>query len=150
MAEQAQRIIRRVVTEEDASGRARIVADERVAAVSVPERPGYNVSNIWVTGDTPAPIAAPDRTAGHKGVLPPPRGTVLRVIDYPPEATDPAERRRQLAATFGTLYPTPSIVSTTSIPACIAPKRSITRSCSRVRSLPCSTTARRCYVPAIS
>ena len=38
-------------------------------------------------------------------MLPPPRGTVLRVIDYPPEATDPVERRRQLAATFGTLYP---------------------------------------------
>ena len=105
MAEQAQRIIRRVVTEEDASGRACIVEDTRVPAVSVPERPGYNVSNIWVTGDTPAPINAADRIAGHKGVLPPPRGTVLRVIDYPPEATDPAERRRQLAATFGTLYP---------------------------------------------
>jgi len=104
MAEQAQRIIRRVVTEEDASGRACIVEDTRVPAVSVPERPGYNVSNIWVTGDTPAPINAADRIAGHKGVLPPPRGTVLRVIDYPPEATDPAERRRQLAATFGTLY----------------------------------------------
>ena len=38
-------------------------------------------------------------------MLPPARGTVLRVIDYPPEAADPAERRRQLAATFGTLYP---------------------------------------------
>ena len=105
MAGEANRIIRRVVTEEDAAGRARIVADERVAAMNVPERPGYHVSNIWVTGDTPAPIGAPDRTAGHKGVLPPPNGTVLRVIDYPPEATDPAERRRQLAATFGTLYP---------------------------------------------
>jgi Cupin domain len=105
MAGEAQRIIRRVVTEEDASGRAHIVEDRRVPALSVPERPGYNVSNIWVTGDTPAPIGAPDSIAGHKGVLPPPRGTVLRVIDYPPEVSDPAERRRQLAATFGTLYP---------------------------------------------
>ena len=105
MAEQAQRIIRRVVTEEDASGRARIVEDARVPAMSVPERPGYNVSNIWATADTPAPVGAPDRIAVHKGVLPPPRGTVLRVIDYPPEAADPAERRRQLAATFGALYP---------------------------------------------
>ena len=106
MAEPVQRIIRRVVTEEDASGRARIVEDGRVSAMSVPERPGYNVSNIWVTGDAPASINAPDRIADHKGVLlPPPNGTVLRIIDYPPEATDPAERRRQLAATFGTLYP---------------------------------------------
>jgi oxalate decarboxylase/phosphoglucose isomerase-like protein (cupin superfamily) len=71
----------------------------------VPERPGYHVSNIWVTSDTPAPINAVDRVAGHKGVSPPPRGTVLRIIDYPPESSDPAERRRQLAATFGSLYP---------------------------------------------
>jgi mannose-6-phosphate isomerase-like protein (cupin superfamily) len=105
MATDIARGVRRVVTEEDASGRARIVADGRVPAMSVPERPGYNVSNVWVTGDTPAPINVPDRVAAHRGVLPPPRGTVLRVIDYPPESADPAERRRQLAATFGTLYP---------------------------------------------
>ncbi|HVA14479.1 MAG TPA: cupin domain-containing protein [Stellaceae bacterium] len=105
MAEQTMRGVRRVVTEEDAAGRARIVADGQPAVITVPERPGYNVSNVWVTGDTPAPIAAADAVAAHKGVLPPPRGTVLRVIDYPPEASDPAERRRQLAATFGTLYP---------------------------------------------
>ena len=36
---------------------------------------------------------------------PPHHGTILRVIDYPPESSDPAERRRQLAATFGSLYP---------------------------------------------
>ncbi|HEY3917847.1 MAG TPA: cupin domain-containing protein [Stellaceae bacterium] len=104
MADQS-RGVRRVVTEEDAGGRSRIVADARVPALSVPERPGYDVSNIWVTRDTPASIGAADQTAAHQGVLPPDHGTVLRVIDYPPEATDPAERRRQLAATFGALYP---------------------------------------------
>jgi len=96
---------RRVITGDDAAGKSRIIADAAPPALTVPERPGYRVSNIWVTGDTPAPIAAPDRVASHRGVSPPPRGTVLRVIDYPPEATDPAERRRQLAATFGSLYP---------------------------------------------
>jgi len=96
---------RRVVTGDNAAGKSHIIADAAPAALSVPERPGYRVSNIWVTGETPAPIAAPDRVAAHRGVSPPPRGTVLRVIDYPPEPADPAERRRQLAATFGTLYP---------------------------------------------
>jgi mannose-6-phosphate isomerase-like protein (cupin superfamily) len=105
MAEPAQRIIRRVVTEEDANGRSRIIEDEQPLVLSVPERPGYNVSNIWVTSGTPASIAAADAVGAHKGVLPPRHGTVLRVIDYPPESSDPAERRRQLAATFGTLYP---------------------------------------------
>jgi hypothetical protein len=102
---QELRPVRRVVTGDTAQGRSRIVADGAPAALTVAERPGYCVSNLWVTSDTPAPIAAPDAVAAHKGVSPPKRGTVLRVIDYPPDAKDPAERKRQLAATFGTLYP---------------------------------------------
>jgi len=96
--------VRRVVTGEGGSGRSRIIADGAAAALTVAERPGYRVSNIWVTGETPAAIGAADRVAAHRGIAPPPRGTILRVIDYPPDAKDPAERRRQLAATFGALY----------------------------------------------
>jgi len=105
MAASELRPFRRVVTGDNAAGRSHIVEDAAPPALTVPERPGYRVANIWVTGDTPAPIGAADRVAQHKGVSPPPRGTVLRVIDYPPEPADPAERKRQLAATFGTLYP---------------------------------------------
>jgi len=96
--------VRRVATGEGGSGRSRIIADGAAAALTVAERPGYRVSNIWVTGETPAAIGAADRVAAHRGIAPPPRGTILRVIDYPPDAKDPAERRRQLAATFGALY----------------------------------------------
>lgn len=96
--------VRRVVTGEGGSGRSRIIEDDAAAALTVAERPGYRVSNIWVTEETPASIGAPDRVAAHKGIAPPERGTILRVIDYPPDAKDPAERRRQLAATFGALY----------------------------------------------
>jgi Cupin domain len=103
--EAALRPFRRVVTSDNAAGKSHISADAAPPALTVPERPGYRVSNVWVTSETPAPIAAPDRVAAHRGVLPPSRGTVLRVIDYPPEPADPAERRRQLAATFGALYP---------------------------------------------
>jgi mannose-6-phosphate isomerase-like protein (cupin superfamily) len=97
--------VRRVVTGDNAQGRSRIIEDRAAPALTVAERPGYRVSNIWVTSDTPAAIGAPDQVATHKGVSPPKRGTVLRVIDYPPDAKDPAERKRQLAATFGKLYP---------------------------------------------
>lgn len=99
------RPVRRVVTGDNAQGKSGIVDDGAAPALTVPERPGYRVSNIWVTSETPAPIAAPDAVAAHKGVSPPKRGTVLRVIDYPPDATDPVLRKRQLAATFGALYP---------------------------------------------
>ena len=71
MTEQGLRGVRRVVTEEDAAGRSRIVEDAQPKIITVAERPGYNVSNIWVTNGAPAPINDADRVAGHKGVSPP-------------------------------------------------------------------------------
>jgi hypothetical protein len=105
MAELELRPVRRVVTSNNAAGRSSIVEDSEPPALTVPERPGYRVSNIWVTNETPASVSAPDLVAAHKGILPPPRGNLLRIIDYPPEAADPVERKRQLAATFRKLYP---------------------------------------------
>jgi hypothetical protein len=70
----------------------------------VAERPGYRVTNIWRTTENPANIDAADDIAEHQGVAPPPNGTVIRIIDIPPEATDPDERKRQAAATFGKLF----------------------------------------------
>ena len=78
--------IRRIVTEVRDNGKSAIVEDGPAPAmVTVPERPGYVVSNIWVTTPTPAPIDQPDDSLGHRGILPPKNGTILRVIEYPPE-----------------------------------------------------------------
>ncbi|MSQ70247.1 MAG: cupin domain-containing protein [Betaproteobacteria bacterium] len=98
--------VRRVTTGFDATGRS-IIEDDAPARMvkTVPERPGYRVSNLWATHGSPAPFAEPDRIAETTGVLPPPKGTVIRVIDFPPEAKDPAERDRLLRATFAKLYP---------------------------------------------
>jgi len=38
-------------------------------------------------------------------VLPPKNGTVIRVIDIPPEDPDPAERERQARAVFVAMFP---------------------------------------------
>jgi hypothetical protein len=84
--------IRRVVTYDDAQGRSRILADGPSPAVRVvQERPGYRVTNLWRTGASPSPITAPDSISEHVGVSPPPQGTVLRIIDIPPEPKDPQE-----------------------------------------------------------
>ena len=98
--------IRRIVTEDDAHGRSRIVEDAPATAIrTVPERPNYRAVNVWRTVAAPAPIDAPDSVADHSGILPPKNGgSILRVIDYPPEAADPAERQRQIAATFGGIF----------------------------------------------
>jgi hypothetical protein len=97
--------IRRIVTGHDAHGRSCIVEDGPSPAVRlVQERPGYRVTNVWRTVGSPADVNAADSIGEHQGVAPPPNGTVIRIIDIPPESTDADERKRQAAATFGKLF----------------------------------------------
>ena len=98
--------IRRIVTEDDAKGRSRIVEDAPATSIrTVPERPNYRAVNIWRTEAAPALINAPDSIHDHQGILPPGNGgSILRIIDYPPESKDIAERNRQIAATFSGIF----------------------------------------------
>jgi mannose-6-phosphate isomerase-like protein (cupin superfamily) len=98
--------IRRIVTADDAHGRSRIAEDAPAACIrTVDERPGYRNVNLWRTESAPAALAAPDSIADHRGILPPANGgSILRIIDFPPEVADPAERKRRIQATFGTMF----------------------------------------------
>ncbi len=98
--------VRRIVTGNDAEGRSSIIEDgPPPARVTVPERPGYVVSNIWTTGETPAAIDRPDVSTEHRGILPPGNGSILRVIDYPPEPATREEFEEMARATFRAIYP---------------------------------------------
>jgi hypothetical protein len=98
--------IRRIVTEDDSQGHSRIAEDGPAKVIrTVPQRPGYRAVNVWRTESGPAPINAPDSVAKHKGISPPKGGgTILRIIDFPPEPSDPEELRRIIHATFGNMY----------------------------------------------
>ena len=97
--------VRRVVTENSPAGRSRIRSDGPSPATrTVDERPGYRSDNIWRTVGSPAAIEADDSVLVHEGVLPPPGGTVIRVIDFPPRPEDPEERRRQAAASLQAIF----------------------------------------------
>ena len=97
--------IRRIVTGDDVNGVSRIVDDAPASSIrTVTGRPGYRAVNVWRTEETPASIFASDSTAGHSGILPPPDGTILRIIDFPPEPGDPKKLKDMLAATFGGIY----------------------------------------------
>jgi Cupin domain len=97
--------IRRLVTGDDASGRSSIVEDAPAAAIrTVAQRPGYRSVNLWRTGEVPVQINAADTIASHQGILPPQNGSILRIIDFPPEPADPAERQRRIQATFGGMF----------------------------------------------
>jgi len=97
--------IRRVVTGDDAKGNSRIVEDAPAGSIrNVAARPGYRAVNVWRTDETPARIAGRDTVPHHQGISPPRNGTILRIIDFPPEPKDPAERDRRIRATFGGIY----------------------------------------------
>jgi hypothetical protein len=97
--------IRRLVTADDAKGRSRIVEDAPARAVrTVSGRPGYRAVNVWRTEESPARITSSDSTLEHRGILPPKGGSILRIIDFPPEPADSEELKRMLDATFGGIY----------------------------------------------
>ncbi|HEX5959552.1 MAG TPA: cupin domain-containing protein [Hyphomicrobiaceae bacterium] len=97
--------IRRIVTGDDVNGRSRILEDAPARSLrTVAARPGYRAVNVWRTTETPAMISADDSTLDHKGILPPDGGTILRIIDFPPEPADSGELKRMLDATFGGIY----------------------------------------------
>ena len=90
--------IRRIVTGTGSDGRSRIIADGAPPVISTQDaRPGWRNANIWSTSATPAPVDAPDRIAEHKGLYPPKNGTVVRIMDIPPEPTDPEELKTYFA-----------------------------------------------------
>jgi naringenin degradation protein FdeH len=99
--------VRRVVTGHDDAGRA-VVAQDGVPSVVLtnPAQPGLAFHEIWNTASVPAAIEAdgPDPTLGRPVRTPPPEGgTVIRVVDLPPEPpggprASPAEVARLFAA----------------------------------------------------
>jgi mannose-6-phosphate isomerase-like protein (cupin superfamily) len=97
---------RRVVTAIDAVGQSYIAEDGVSPADFVLPGSTYRSTNMWRTHAAPGAIDAPDDITEHRGVLPPSRGTVLRVIDFPPigDAT-PEQRATMVKAVFAALYP---------------------------------------------
>jgi hypothetical protein len=95
-----------VIATTNANGRSDIASDAPVTQWrSVAERPGYRVSDIWALFESPAPLKAPSRVSEHRGLLPPKNGNVLRILDYPPEPSDPVARQKMFDALFTKLFP---------------------------------------------
>jgi mannose-6-phosphate isomerase-like protein (cupin superfamily) len=89
--------VRRVVTGHDASGKAVVLMDG--AAPNQKLRNTGLVSTLrWATDETPADISgAGDRADRESGVAPPPAGSVLRVVDFPPLGAEAAATLDQAA-----------------------------------------------------
>ena len=83
------KIPRRIVTADDASGKSAAIADGPAPDVLLdPARPGFISTRIWVTDATPVQIArVQDALALPHSLLPPLRGSVCRIVTFPPDDT---------------------------------------------------------------
>jgi hypothetical protein len=106
MSEQSLPPVRRIVTGINSAGRSCIVEDGVSPAMQlIAARASYRNNNLWRTLGCAESVDAPDSITEHRGVLPPAGGTVIRVIDIPPESADAAERKRQTETVFASMFP---------------------------------------------
>ena len=96
---------RRIVTAIDDQGNSYLAEDgPSPAAFALPDA-AFRSDNIWRTPAAPSAIAAPDDITAHRGVCPPDGGTVLRVIDFPPQQGTREEMAALAKGVFTQLYP---------------------------------------------
>ncbi len=100
--------IRRVVTTHDDKGKA-VVLFDGPAPRNVRPDTGTAASLLWVTGSAPARFSGKRDAAAVKiGVPPPPRGSILRVVDFPPVTGDvPPVDHGQMLKAMGLPEPPP-------------------------------------------
>lgn len=76
--------IRRVVTGHDENGAAIVVKDAEMTNVKVMPS-GHKGCVMWVTDDAPAAVEGDEDPALREmGIAPPPRGSVLRILELAP------------------------------------------------------------------
>lgn len=83
--------VRRVVTGHDKTGKAIVLSDGTPPNVIRPEhQPGLAFHELWHTDASPAPVTAtePEPTDRYTETAPPPHGTIIRMVDIPPEGAD--------------------------------------------------------------
>lgn len=84
--------VRRVVTGHDQTGKAMVLSDGTPPHVTRPEhQPGLAFHELWNTRAAPTPVTATEvvePTDLHRDTAPPPKGTVIRIVDIPPEGQE--------------------------------------------------------------
>src|SRR5207245_10802422 len=76
---------RRVVTGHNAKGRAVVLIDGAAPNAKLRKATGLTSTLLWVTDRSPADnCGSADAAEREIGVAPPPRGSIFRVVDFPP------------------------------------------------------------------
>ena len=80
--------VRRVLTGHDSEGRSTIIADGLAANIKeMASMPGLALTDLWETSDAPADNDGhADAAARPVRLEPPKNGTILRVVEFPPDS----------------------------------------------------------------
>jgi mannose-6-phosphate isomerase-like protein (cupin superfamily) len=79
--------MKRVVTGQGADGLSRIFMEDRPESIVLEKAGGLRLTELWATSETPAELSgAADKAKRPRRIEPDPRGSVFRVIEYPPDA----------------------------------------------------------------
>ena len=80
--------VRRVLTGHDSAGRSTIIADGQATNVKeMASMPGLALTDLWETAGAPASNEGHKDAAARPVHLEPPKnGTILRVVEFPPDA----------------------------------------------------------------
>jgi quercetin dioxygenase-like cupin family protein len=80
--------VRRVLTGHDAQGRSTFIADGEAPNVKeMASMPGLALTDLWETGGAPASNAGERDAAARPVRLEPPKnGTILRIVEFPPDS----------------------------------------------------------------
>ena len=89
--------VRRVVTGDNAQGKAVILSDETKEAFQR-SGGGTAVRQLWMTETTPDPFNGKDITDRIKGTNPPLTGSHFRIIEFPPQAGTRSRHERSRGA----------------------------------------------------
>lgn len=95
--------VHRVVTGHDAEGRAVVSSNGPLPTVlELATVPGAIFHEVWSTTGSPAPVGnGPDPTIGPLSLQPPPQGTRIRFLDFPPETDESlAQARARMKQVF--------------------------------------------------
>ncbi len=104
------RPVRRIVTGNDARGRAVVVSDGPAPHVRTsPHRPGVAFTNVWTTDRIPADVTQNvDPVTAAMGLAPLAGGTNFRIVEFGPESAhapvDAAAARAAMAAMGGAAH----------------------------------------------
>ena len=89
--------IRRVVTGKDGTGKAIVVTDGAASRVHARKELGVTNTLLWVTDSSPAKLCE-QGDAGNRevGVVPPPSGTIFRIVEFGPQKNVQADYQTRL------------------------------------------------------